>query len=130
MTEYAKLVEEFFTRYQEPTVDDLIIGFSGIDPPLKVSGSEINHEYLDNLLGGETLGHYHLTREQWEKVAKILENEPDPGPEPYVPNEPSEFDGGFSNTTENEYKANSSRWLDGGFVANNQVYEVDGGLAA
>ena len=78
MTEYAKLVEEFFTRYQEPTVDEYIVGFSGIDPPLRVSASEINHEDMENVLGGEASGHYHLTREQWEKVTEILDNEPAP----------------------------------------------------
>lgn len=124
MTEYAKLVAEFFTRYQEPTIDDLIIGFSGIDPPLKVLASEINHEELDNLLGGEPEGHYHLTKEQWEKIIEILDG-PDPIPEPKT-----EFDGGFATTSESEYAENLDYWLDGGYSQNNHDEEFDGGYAA
>ncbi len=126
MTEYAKLVADFFTRYQEPTIDDLIIGFSGIDPPLKVLASEINHEELDNLLGGEPEGHYHLTKEQWEKIIEILDG-PDPIP---VPEPKTEFDGGFATTSESEYAENLDYWLDGGYSQNNHDEEFDGGYAA
>ena len=122
MSQYAQWVADFFTRYQEPTIDDLIIGFSGIDPPLKVLASEINHEELDNLLGGEPEGHYHLTKEQWEKIIEILDG-PDPEPK-------TEFDGGFATTSESEYAENSDYWLDGGYSQNNHDEEFDGGYAA
>ena len=126
MSQYAQWVADFFTRYQEPTIDDLIIGFSGIDPPLKVLASEINHEELDNLLGGEPEGHYHLTKEQWEKIIEILDG-PDPIP---VPEPKTEFDGGFATTSESEYAENLDYWLDGGYSQNNHDEEFDGGYAA
>ena len=72
MSEYSKLVEEFFTRYETPEIEELVVGFSGIDPQKIVSSSEINHELLNNLLGGDENGHYHLTQEQLEELIDII----------------------------------------------------------
>lgn len=75
MTEQEK---KFYERYREPTIDDYIQGYSGIDPALKVNASEINHELLDNLLGGDETGHYHLTYAQIQKLNAYM-------PEKYPP---------------------------------------------
>ena len=64
MSEYRELIEEFFTRYEYPVIEPFIMGFSGIDPPLKQTPPVSDHERLLHLLGGEPNGHYHLTREQ------------------------------------------------------------------
>lgn len=63
---------QFYKRYKYPEFEELLIGFAGIDPPLKNDGSSIDHEKLDNLLGGNESGHYHLTKEQLEKIRKRL----------------------------------------------------------
>ena len=126
MSKYSRLVEEFFTRYEKPQVDKLTIGFSGIDPPLKVLASEIDHEELNNLLGGDETGHYHLTKDQWEKVLKLLDDEPEPTP----PEDWDDYDGGFASTSESEYNENSDHWLDGGFSPNDHEEIYDGGEAA
>lgn len=70
--------EKFYERYREPTIDEYIQGYSGIDPALKVKASEINHELLDNLLGGDETGHYHLTYAQIQKLNSYM-------PEKYPP---------------------------------------------
>ena len=72
MSKYSKLVEEFFTRYERPEIEELIVGFSGIDPQKKTLTGIIDHEQLENLLGGDDNGHYHLTREQWEKLIELI----------------------------------------------------------
>ena len=100
MSRYEELVNEFFTRYDETEIYELIIGFSGIDPPLKMDNSVLDHEQLDNLLGGNDEGHYHLTKDQWLKIIDLL-NEHD-------------FDGGFASTGEAEYLLNEEFWFDGG----------------
>ena len=73
MTEDEK---KFYERYREPVIDDYIQGYSGIDPALNVNASEINHELLDNLLGGDETGHYHLTYEQIKKLDAYSERYP------------------------------------------------------
>ena len=100
MGHYHDLAEEFFTRYETPEVDDLIVGFSGIDPPLKVNASALDHERLQGLLGGNTDGHYHITRTLWEQIMMLLDER--------------FYDGGFASTTESEYLLNEGRWMDGG----------------
>ena len=72
MSEYRKLVTEFFDRYEKPVVEELIEGFSGIDPPLKQSAGILDHEQLNGLFGGEDAGHYHLTREQLEWIREQM----------------------------------------------------------
>ena len=100
MSSYQKLVEEFFLKYEIPELDELTVGFSGIDPPLKVNAAEADHEKLDGLLGGDFEGHYHLTKELWLEVMALLDDR--------------YYDGGFASTTENEYMLNVDYWLDGG----------------
>ena len=102
MSVYRQLVDEFFIRYEKPILEDLVVGFSGIDPPLKVIAADIDHEELSGLLGGSTLdGHYHLTYDEWEAIRRLLDN--------------PEYDGGFASTTEAEYNHNREYWLDGGY---------------
>ena len=129
MSEYSRLVDEFFTRYKDPFIAPLTIGFSDIDPPLKVLASEIDHEKLNNLLGGDENGHYHLTKEQWEEVLKLIDPDPEE-PDPPDPEEWDEYDGGFASTTESEYDENREHWLDGGFSPNEHEEFYDGGEAA
>ena len=63
--------DEFYRRYMYTAVEELTVGFAGIDPPLKQDTSEINHEDLDNLLGGDDNGHYHLTGDQVEQLMEM-----------------------------------------------------------
>ena len=74
MKNYAELVKDFFTRYKKPQIDPLTIGFSGIDPPEKVNPAEIDHEALDGLLAPDTKEHYHLTKEQHDKLIEMIDN--------------------------------------------------------
>jgi hypothetical protein len=67
-----ELFDKFYERYERPVIEELVIGFSGIDPPLKPSAGRKDHEILDNLLGGDDTGHYHLTKEQIEKLLAIV----------------------------------------------------------
>ena len=126
MSKYQELVEQFFLRYEQPVIEELIVGFSGIDPPLKldVMSSNVNHEELNNLLGGDDDGHYHLTKEQYDELKKLIENPPQPEPEEWA-----EYDGGYSDTTEAEYEENVEYWLNGGSSSNEQEDDIDGGLS-
>ncbi len=135
MSEYSQLVDEFFTRYEEPVIEQLTVGFAGIDPPLRVLASEIDHEGLNHLLGGDETGHYHLTKDQWEKIIKLLEGgslpEPDPEPQPEPqPEDWDDYDGGNASTTDSEYNSNSEHWLDGQFAAEEERDDLNGGNAA
>ena len=131
MSEYSQLVDEFFTRYEEPVIEQLTVGFAGIDPPLRVLASEIDHEGLNHLLGGDETGHYHLTKDQWEKVIKLLNEEPIPTPPPEPePDEWDDYDGGNASTTESEYNSNNEHWLDGQFAAEEERDDLNGGNAA
>lgn len=111
--------DDFLAKYTQPQMENIIVGFSGIDPNIKSAGSgltseqmetiddlikeyiskitikidsgdidpdapptevqpvtlkpsEIPHELLDKLLGGDTNGHYHFTKEEWAKVKTLL----------------------------------------------------------
>lgn len=75
MSKYRDLVKgladdnfDWDSRYKKPRIEPLIVGLSGIDPDEKLVSSEISHEALSGLLGGNILGHYHLTREQLSEV--------------------------------------------------------------
>ena len=72
MSKYSKLVEEFFTRYERPEIEELIVGFSGIDPPKQIFSGMIDHELLSNLLGGNEDGHYHLTKELLDELIELI----------------------------------------------------------
>ena len=80
MSEYRKLVEQFFERYEKPRVEELTVGFSDIDPPLKRSAGIIDHEQLNGLMGGNNEGHYHLTQEEYEGLKALLQEEPEKYP--------------------------------------------------
>ena len=73
MSSIAELQDAFYKRYQYPFVEELTLGYAGIDPPLKTDGTGLNHEDLDGLLGGDDEGHYHLTREQLEELIDMLQ---------------------------------------------------------
>ena len=66
------LFQDFYKKYEYPQVDELTVGFSGIDPELKASTGSQDHEQLTNLLGGDSSGHYHLTEGQIEKLKQKL----------------------------------------------------------
>ncbi len=111
----ANWQDEFHERYTSPRVENVTVGFSGIDPnsransnitdeyitnltlqylsslpisidsgditpgaappevqPVTLKPSEIPHEMLDGLLGGNTSEHYHLTLDEWTKLLKVL----------------------------------------------------------
>ena len=67
-----ELFDKFYERYEKPVIEELVMGFSGIDPPLKPGAGRKDHEGLDNLQGGDLTGHYHLTREQIEKLLALV----------------------------------------------------------
>ena len=70
MSKYTALVEEFYTRYDKPVLD--VMGFSGIDPPLKHSAKDLDHEKLSGLLGGDKNGHYHLTKKELDALIELI----------------------------------------------------------
>ena len=72
MSKYSELVEEFYMRYEKPVLEQYVMGFSGIDPPLKRSGQGLDHEKLNGLLGGDENGHYHLTRAELDALLELL----------------------------------------------------------
>ena len=75
--ELKDLVDEFFTRYEHPVIEQFILGFSGIDPQKIHSLGVIDHELLNSLLGGNSEGHFHLTRAQLEWIIEQMsENYP------------------------------------------------------
>ncbi len=67
--------EEFFKRYNTPEVEALTVGYSGVDPPLKPNSYWLDHECLDNLMGGDDEGHYHITKEQLEELQEIFDKD-------------------------------------------------------
>ena len=67
----TEILENFYKRYQYPFVEQLTLGYAGIDPPLKTDGTGLNHEDLDGLLGGNDNGHYHITKKQLERLEEI-----------------------------------------------------------
>lgn len=71
MSEYRKLIAQFLERYEKPVVEEYIQGFSGIDPQRIVNASELDHEQLSGLLGGEDSGHFHLTNDLLNKLKNI-----------------------------------------------------------
>ena len=89
-TPYSELVEEFFMKYEYPSVEELTVGFSDIDPPLKNDNATTDHEELENLMGGDEDGHYHLTRDLWQKVIELLNRK--------------DYDGGYASTSDAEYE--------------------------
>ena len=106
----ANYVDDFKKEYQQPRINRVTVGFSGIDPQQKteqqvlikemidayfsslsihidsgnvdpnaqepaastvvMSPTEIPHENLAGLLGGNSSGHYHLTQEEHENLNK------------------------------------------------------------
>ena len=86
-------------------------------------GGTSDHEQLTNLLGGDSTGHYHLTKSEYEAVLKLIE---EPVPEP---KEWTEYDGGDAGTTDDEYDENKEHWLDGGFAEDDHDEEFNGGEA-
>ena len=119
-TLYSELVEEFFMKYEYPSVEELTVGFSDIDPPLKNENATTDHEELENLMGGDEDGHYHLTRDLWQKVIELLNRKDYDGgyastsDAEYEENEDDWFDGGYATTTDAEYEENEEKWVDGG----------------
>ena len=67
MGKYEEYVRKFEEDYEQPVVEDYIVGHSGLDPDKNVKPETINHEKLDGLIGGDWTGHYHVTQEQLSK---------------------------------------------------------------
>ncbi|MBQ7215570.1 MAG: hypothetical protein IJP54_05625 [Synergistaceae bacterium] len=112
MSTYEQLAADFFTKYEYPDIEPLTVGFSDIDPPKKIFSSDIDHEQLDGLLGGDDInGHWHLTRELWEFVVDLVGTK--------------DFDGGFAATTDDEYLLNVDDWFDAGFADTNYLTSED-----
>ena len=76
MSRLEELEANFYEKYERAMIEPYILGFSGIDPPLKRDGSDspTDHENMYRLLGGNSAGHYHLTREEYEKILELLED--------------------------------------------------------
>ena len=72
MSIYKDLVDEFFSRYEHPVIEPFIMGFSGIDPPLKSNSGTSDHENLNHILGGDDNGHYHVTKEQLDWIIEQM----------------------------------------------------------
>ncbi len=73
MTDLLEQFEEFYKKYEKPIVEELTVGYSGIDPPINhKNSSDIDHEKLRGLLGGDENGHYHLTEAQLERLKEIF----------------------------------------------------------
>ena len=58
MSRYEEMIEAFNEKYDSPEVENITVGYSGIDPQRKSSGSDFlsvntNHEELSGLMGGE-----------------------------------------------------------------------------
>ena len=85
-----------------------------------MGGGTTDHEALENLLGGDSTGHYHLTKAEYEAVIKLIS---EPEPEVWTV-----YDGGNAGTTEDEYNANRDHWLDGGFPEPDHIDEINGGV--
>ena len=69
MSKYQEAVEEFLGKYEKPTIEDVTVGFSGIDPQRKYVDIGVeDHELLEGLLGGDNNGHYHLTQSELDKL--------------------------------------------------------------
>ena len=78
---------DFYTKFEQPYIDETIMGFSGIDPAPKGSSIPMNgalpddadeiriydHEELENISGGDEYDHYHLTGEEYMLLQEILE---------------------------------------------------------
>lgn len=94
----------------------------GGDVTIKIDGAT-DHEKLGSLYGGDADGHWHLTREEYEKLKRILEGDIPEPPKPEI----NEYDGGYPWTSDDEYNANRDNWLDGGYPPNDHEKVVDGG---
>lgn len=93
----AKTIEEFYQEYEQPAIQNITVGFSGIDPipksftPVVISdktdtGEDIHayidqkisqqlvkaHEELPDLQGGNDDEHYHLTEAEYNGLYKVL----------------------------------------------------------
>ena len=72
--------DNFGNEYMDPYIPQKIVGFIGIDPDIVGSGGNgsgtgsgiDDHEQLRNLLGGDSTGHYHVTKGEWEKLVNLL----------------------------------------------------------
>ena len=73
MGKYQELTESFYEDYEQPVIEDYIVGFSGLDPDRKIKPETIDHEKLDGLLGGDFSGRYHLTNDEVRKFTGYQE---------------------------------------------------------
>lgn len=64
MSKYEEYVRKFNEDYHPPTVDGHIVGLSGITPNRKTKASEVNHDDLYGVKGGDVFGAYHVSRNE------------------------------------------------------------------
>ena len=76
---YNTWTDDKGNTFSAPYIPDKIVGFHGIDPDLVGGGSGggsssgiDDHEQLQNLLGGDARGHYHVTDLQYEWLCMLL----------------------------------------------------------
>ncbi|MBQ7220799.1 MAG: hypothetical protein IJS28_07460 [Synergistaceae bacterium] len=91
--------DSFGNEYLDTCIPDKIVGFTGIDPSLipnidteDIVGGEDEHpvawhDSLEEILGGDDDGCYHLTHDEYEKLVLLLnerygENDDDEGDAP------------------------------------------------
>ena len=78
---YSTWVDDHSNTYSTPYIPNKIVGFHGIDPDLVGSGGSgsgggggsgtDDHEQLQNLLGGDSTGHYHVNAIQYEQILTL-----------------------------------------------------------
>lgn len=75
MSRYSEMVQKVLGKYEKPRIEDVTLGFSGIDPQRKYkeSDSQDDHELLHNLKGGDENGYYHLTLAELEFLRVLRE---------------------------------------------------------
>ena len=76
---YTTWTDDKGNTFSAPYIPDKIVGFHGIDPDLVGGGSGggsgiDDHEQLQNLLGGDARGHYHVTDLQYEWLLTLLDD--------------------------------------------------------
>ena len=76
---YTTWTDDKGNTFSAPYIPDKIVGFHGIDPDLVGGGSGSgggsgidDHEQLQNLLGGDSTGHWHITALWYERLYSLL----------------------------------------------------------
>ena len=76
---YSTWLDDHSNTYSTPYIPEKIVGFHGIDPDLVSSGGGgggsgggiDDHEQLNNLLGGDASGHYHVNADEYNVIQHL-----------------------------------------------------------